>query len=247
MSAPACAPALPAVPEATAERAQEACEVHAAESAGVLDELDRANALFGIGAAVERPLLDWCEEYAPRGGVLRVLDAGCGSGGLLLRLAEAFERAGVACEFVGLDPNPHAIERAQARAKTCGAANVRFDFICGTLADLPDGCADFAVSTFVLHHLGARELSPWLRQLRRVASSGALLLDFRRGASPLLSAAWQGALLAAGFSRDLRADGAASLDAAWSESELRTAALAAGWRPRLERVQGLCCRLRGRW
>lgn len=242
MSVPACAP-TPAC--ASAERVPEACEVHAAESAGVLDELDRANALFGIGATVERPLLDWCEEYAPRGGVLRVLDAGCGSGGLLLRLAHAFEKAGLACEFVGLDPNPHAIERAQARAKARCAANVRF--VCGTPADLPDGCADFAVSTFVLHHLDARELSPWLRQLRRVASSGALLLDFRRGASPLLRAAWQGALLAAGFSHDLRADGAASLDAAWSESELRAAASAAGWRPRLERVQGLCCRLRGRW
>lgn len=245
MSAPACASAAAAPACAPSERAPEACEVHAAESAVVLDELDRANALFGIGAAVERPLLDWCEEYAPRGGVLRVLDAGCGSGGLLLRLAEAFERAGVACEWIGLDPNPHAIERARARAKAREAANVRF--VCGALADLPDGCADFAVSTFVLHHLGARELSPWLRQLRRVASSGALLLDFRRGASPLLRTAWQGALLAAGFSHDLRADGAASLRSAWSEEELRAAALAAGWRPRLERVQGLCCRLRGRW
>ncbi|MCK6473702.1 MAG: class I SAM-dependent methyltransferase [Planctomycetes bacterium] len=245
MSAPACAPALPAVPKAAAERALEACEVHAAESAGVLDELDRANALFGIGDAIARPLLAWCEEYAPRGGALRVLDAGCGCGGLLLRLAEAFEKTGLACEWIGLDPNPHAIERAHARAKARGAANVRF--VCGTLADLPDGCADFAVSTFVLHHLDARELSPWLRHLRRVASSGALLLDFRRGASPLLRAAWQGALLAAGFSRDLRADGVASLRSAWTEDELCTAASAAGWHPRLERVQGLCCRLRGRW
>lgn len=245
MSAPACAPALPAAPKASAERALEACEIHAAESAGVLDELDRANALFGIDAAVARPLLAWCEEYAPRGGTLRVLDAGCGSGGLLLSLAEAFEKTGLACEFVGLDPNPHAIERAHARAKARGAANVRF--VCGTPAELPDGCADFAVSTFVLHHLDARELTPWLRQLRRVASSGALLLDFRRGASPLLRAGWQGALWAAGFSRDLRADGAASLQSAWGEDDLRAAASAAGWRPRLERVQGLCCRLHGRW
>lgn len=240
MSSLTCVPALPDV-----ERAPEACEIHEAESAGVLDELDRANALFGIDDAVARPLVAWCEEYVPRGGTLRVLDAGCGSGGLLLRLAKTFEHAGLCCDLTGLDPNPHAIERAQARAKAARAANVRF--VRGTLSGLPDSCADFAVSTFVLHHLAARDLAPWLQQLRRVASSGALLLDFRRGASPLLRAGWLGTLWATGFSRDLRADGTASVAAAWNEDELLAAASAAGWRPRVERVRGLCCLLRGRW
>jgi 2-polyprenyl-3-methyl-5-hydroxy-6-metoxy-1,4-benzoquinol methylase len=52
-----------------------------------------------------------------------VLDAGCGSGRALLRLAQAFPNS----RFVGLDLSAEAIARGRAEAKERGLANVRFE------------------------------------------------------------------------------------------------------------------------
>ncbi len=49
-------------------------------------------------------------------------DVGCGAGGLLLRLAEAFP----ASRFAGYDTSRHALDRARARLAASGLSNVSF-------------------------------------------------------------------------------------------------------------------------
>ncbi len=94
----------------------------------------------------------------------RVLDAGCGTGGLLARLRG---RPGV--QFVGLEYDATAAPRAAAKS---GAAIVR-----GSINALPFADADFAavVSADVLCH-GAVDPATALAELRRVLAPGGLLV-----------------------------------------------------------------------
>lgn len=59
-------------------------------------------------------------------------DVGCGSGVALIAMAEAYPQS----QFVGYDPNSHAIERARAQVKERGLSNVELHVAGGE--DLPD-------------------------------------------------------------------------------------------------------------
>ena len=96
---------------------------------------------------------------APSGG--RLLDAGCGTGRNLLE----FGTLGTA---VGVDPSPEAIVFCRRRGLD-GATE-------GTIEALrfADGSFDLILATDVLEHL--RDDRAGLRELRRVAAPGAMLL-----------------------------------------------------------------------
>jgi SAM-dependent methyltransferase len=101
----------------------------------------------------------------PTGRQLPVLDAGCGTGGLLRRLAEA----AIAPALVGLEHRPEAAARARAKS---GAA-----VVAGDVNALPfaDGAFGAAVSVDVLcHRLVSPERSLW--ELRRVLAPGGTLV-----------------------------------------------------------------------
>jgi 2-polyprenyl-3-methyl-5-hydroxy-6-metoxy-1,4-benzoquinol methylase len=67
------------------------------------------------------PLVPGLTERLERG--IRVLDAGCGEGRILLRLAELYPRS----RFVGMDLSEEAVELAGAQAKEKGLSNVEFE------------------------------------------------------------------------------------------------------------------------
>jgi SAM-dependent methyltransferase len=100
------------------------------------------------------------ETRAPR----RILDAGCGTGGLMKRLAAAFPDATV----LGLDLDLGAARLAQAKGG--GVLSV------GSIDCLPfaDGAFDAAVSADVLCHHGVDERRA-LAELRRCLRPGGLL------------------------------------------------------------------------
>jgi SAM-dependent methyltransferase len=124
----------------------------------------------GVRREVER----WLQALQPRPGErLAVLDAGCGTGGLLANLRSAAWR-------VGVEISPEGIRRARTRGLTA--------LVQGSVAALPfaDDSFDAVVSIDVLCHSGVVERQA-VEETARVLRPGGLFLvqlpafDFLRG------------------------------------------------------------------
>ena len=105
----------------------------------------------------------------------RVLDIGCGTGNLPLMI----KRLRPEVDMIGIDPDPHALARAERKARRASVA-VQFDE--GFADALPYRAAwvDRALSSFMYHHLQADDRHRMLSEVRRVLKPGGifLLLDF---------------------------------------------------------------------
>jgi SAM-dependent methyltransferase len=100
---------------------------------------------------------------------MRILDCGCGGGGLAVQLA----RHVASGEVVGFDLNPGAIEQAEQLAASAGCANVRF--LVASVFDAPFPVAHFDVAMFcgVLGHIPEPERA--LHRAYHVLKPGGLL------------------------------------------------------------------------
>lgn len=108
----------------------------------------------------------------------RILDIGCGTGTLALQL----NRHCADLEIVGLDPDPKALRRANAKAKAAGVS-VQFDP--GFSDELPYERASFdrVFSSLMFHHLEEENKGKTLAEVLRVLKAGGSfhLLDFTGG------------------------------------------------------------------
>lgn len=93
----------------------------------------------------------------------RVLDIGCGTGTLVVRLKRQY---GVA-QVVGLDPDPKALRRARIKAARA-AVSVQLDQ--GFANELPykEESFDRVFSSFMFHHLNKQERENMLKEVLRV-------------------------------------------------------------------------------
>jgi len=101
---------------------------------------------------------------------MRVLDAGCGPGGITTGLAQAVAPTG---EAVGVDVDTEALAVARDLADQRGVSNVRFEE--GSIYALPfaDASFDAAYAIAVLFHL--QDPLAALRELGRVLTPGGMV------------------------------------------------------------------------
>ena len=105
----------------------------------------------------------------------RVLEIGCGTGALLMKVKRRHPDVAV----VGLDPDNKALDRARRKAR---AARVTFELERGFSNELPypAGAFDRVFSCLMFHHLEDDEKQPTLREVLRVLKPGGRLemVDF---------------------------------------------------------------------
>jgi SAM-dependent methyltransferase len=96
------------------DRAETTDSVRAAyESTAAYDVRVRTHELYSI---VTPSWAEWLMEQVPRAGVHTVLDVGCGTGGLLRRIASA----GIGDRWIGIDQSEAMVHNAQALADEAG-------------------------------------------------------------------------------------------------------------------------------
>lgn len=104
-----------------------------------------------------------------------VLEIGCGTGNLALRV----KRAQPAAHVAGIDPDSRALAAAQRKAARAG---LDLTWHSGVAQQMPysDGAFDRVVSSLMLHHLDAEQRGAALAEARRVlAPDGSLhVVDF---------------------------------------------------------------------
>jgi ubiquinone/menaquinone biosynthesis C-methylase UbiE len=131
---------------------------------------DPLNRLLGVAALHDELIAEAGLEAGQR-----VLDVGCGTGSLAVRIRAQMPRVDV----VGLDPDPRALAIARRKAERA-RVEVRFEEGYGDALPFEDGCFDRVTSSLMLHHLELATRRGMLRDALRVLRPGGSLhlLDF---------------------------------------------------------------------
>lgn len=102
----------------------------------------------------------------------KVLDVGCGTGGVTIPAKQRIGKTGLA---TGIDPAPEMIAVARKKAARAG---LEIDFRVGVIESLPyeDNTFDTVTSSLMMHHLTGQLRVQGLAEVKRVLKPGGRLL-----------------------------------------------------------------------
>jgi 2-polyprenyl-3-methyl-5-hydroxy-6-metoxy-1,4-benzoquinol methylase len=140
-----------------------------------LRRFDTINRLVSAWGGVYRRRI--APHLASLGRPARVLDLGCGGGDVVTHLARRAARDGLDVDWLGVDPDPRAIEVARERA--AGPATM---FVCTDSAGLLEAgeTFDIVLSNHVLHHLADEQLRAFADESRHLSRGIVLHGDIER-------------------------------------------------------------------
>lgn len=176
-----------------------------------------------------RPTLAWLGRKRAA-GPLRILDVGCGAGGLLRLIARRAARQGRTVALTGIDRCPRAIRLARELTPM----ETRIRFVRADVFDW-DEDSDLVVSTLFTHHLAEGQLHRYLGWMEQRARLGWFVNDLHRHPLPYATARLGARLLPVG--RLVAHDAPLSVARAFTPED---------WRVALDRA-GLAGAARVRW
>lgn len=167
---------------------------------------------------------------------VRILDVATGSGDIPVALVRWAGRSGERLEITAVDLHP--VTLAAARVYTAPHPCIRV--VAGDALRLPFGDGAFHIATCctALHHFPEDEAVRVLRELRRVATDGIVVVDLHRSRSALLGVRLLGATV---WRRHpiTRHDGVVSVRGAFTAAELRDLGHRAGLAAAVVRTHSL--------
>lgn len=197
-------------------------------------DVARANQLFGGTRAVCAAVSGIVGEL---GDHATVLDVGCGTGDIAVRVVAEARQRGVMLEAYGVELAEPLLNSAAAR----GVRVVRGD---ARALPLADRSVDVAFCSQLLHHFAGDDAVRVLRELDRVARRCVIVSDLRR--SWLAAAGIWIASFPLGFHPVSRHDGVLSVLRGYTRAELReTVSHATGHLPRVDALAAF--RLTATW
>ncbi len=194
------------VPELMDQPALPLADTHRA-----LDDLDRVNRWLVGHHALKQSILPRLESSRAKQSLL---DLGTGTGQVPTAAAQIAARKGLDLQILGVDRKlSHLVY-----GRELGILQLR---VVADAQALPfrDGSVDWTTSNLFFHHFGSEQNQQILAEMRRVATSGALVVDLRRSLLARLFIRF--------FLRVLRVahvaawDGRASVANAWSMREVQ--------------------------
>jgi len=109
-----------------------------------------------------------------RGGE-HILDVGCGTGTLTIKIAKQLKALGGNFQVTGLDAAPEMIDVCKRKAK--GVSNLDFDVAAAEKLPYADNSFDAVISTFFFHHIDYELKYFALKEIKRVLKeSGKLVI-----------------------------------------------------------------------
>lgn len=109
---------------------------------------------------------------------LTVVDLGCGSGDLVLRLARYGRKKGIPMQLTGIDANPHIVDYARKHCEGYSEISLEATNVCSP--DFAKRRFDIVTGTLFFHHFDDATLIQLLPQLVRQSRLGLLINDIHR-------------------------------------------------------------------
>jgi ubiquinone/menaquinone biosynthesis C-methylase UbiE len=192
----------------------------------ILGELDRWNEMSGwYRAHLKRIRRHW--EALGKPQPFRVLDVGCGPGGLLYAMADWSKTYGIRLELTGLDRNPLYLQMAREKI----GPTVKLVEGDATHTTFETGAFHLATTTLMLHHLPNETRLKLVQELGRVSQT-QYIFDLERSLTGVVG--WSAIATVLRFHADTRHDGVVSVRRGTTLEEF--SALVAGLPVRAERA-----------